>query len=95
MEHCPTPVCQAPEHSLCQGLDQTGQAPLEGIEVSRLGAGIVVNPQDSSQLASAVVEILTNDQKRSTMGKAAYKLVTEKYTWARHADIIEAEYRKI
>ncbi|MBU1727500.1 MAG: glycosyltransferase family 4 protein [Candidatus Omnitrophica bacterium] len=61
-------------------------------EIKSHNAGIVVKSRDISDLASALESILINKEKAGVMGENGYRLVLEKYTWQKQADIIEKEY---
>jgi len=60
--------------------------------VRRENAGVVVRPGDVSALSEALTYLLLHEKERQIMGENAYRLVKEKYTWSRHASIIEKEY---
>jgi glycosyltransferase involved in cell wall biosynthesis len=51
----------------------------ELIEVS--GGGVLVTPEDPKELASAVINLLLNENSRSLMGKNGRKFVVENHSW--------------
>jgi glycosyltransferase involved in cell wall biosynthesis len=62
-------------------------------EVAERGAGEVV-PLDVSAIADALDRTLTDPERRQRMGAAGRRLVEERYTWARVADISLAAYER-
>ena len=63
-------------------------------DVRRENSGIVVPPQDAESLSKALEYILINKDKRVEFGNNALALVKEKYTWMRHAEIVERAYQE-
>jgi glycosyltransferase involved in cell wall biosynthesis len=61
-------------------------------DVKGRGCGLVVSAGNVNELTDAIRYLLRNPQARREMGNNAYDLVREKYSWGRHADIIEKEY---
>ncbi len=45
------------------------------------GAGLLAEPANSTSLANAIVEILSDQKRAREMGKRGRRLVEEKYTW--------------
>jgi len=62
------------------------------LDVKREHAGIVVKPKNTEELSEAIKYLLLNTNEIKIMGENALKLVREKYSWQRHADIVEKEY---
>ena len=63
-------------------------------EVAEVGAGLIVEPQ-VEPLAQALRDLLSDADRRVTMGAAARLLVRERFTWASVAERLEAVYREI
>ncbi len=64
-------------------------------EVVRDGAtGLLVPPDDPESLATAIVELLRDSQRRAAMGRAARAWVRERYDWERSLDQMLAVYQR-
>lgn len=63
-------------------------------DIKARNAGIVIKPKNVNELSEALEYLFSNERQRKIMGENAYRLVTEKYTWQKHVDIIEREYLK-
>ncbi|MFA4984112.1 MAG: glycosyltransferase family 4 protein [Candidatus Omnitrophota bacterium] len=61
-------------------------------EVRDRRCGLVAGAGNVSELTQAISYLLRNPQARSEMGGNAYELVRGKYSWSKHADIVEKEY---
>ena len=57
--------------------------------------GLLVPPKNPEALAGAVIEILNNDDLAKKMGNNGRRLVEEKYTWERSAEMTEKVYKEI
>ena len=60
-------------------------------EVADRGAGVVV-PLDAGAIAAALDRVLTDADGRRAMGAAGRRLVEERYTWRRAAEISITAY---
>lgn len=70
--------------------------PLVGVaqELKRYQCGIVVNPRDTSELSRALINLLTNKEKRKTLANNGRKLVEAKYGWNRIVKKLETFYEE-
>jgi glycosyltransferase involved in cell wall biosynthesis len=57
--------------------------------------GILVNPENHSELGDAILELLTNEQKRLTLGLGGYQLVKETCNSNEMTSSILREYEKL
>ncbi len=64
-------------------------------DISRSGAGIVVNQDDPGELANAILAILLDESLERRMGKNGLLLVREKYQWQSVAERVEQLYKDI
>lgn len=64
-------------------------------DISRAGAGIVVEPDNPEEIADAITRILLDESLADRMGKNGLLLVREKYLWTSVAARIEHLYRTI
>lgn len=64
-------------------------------DVKKRDTGIIVPPKDIDKLAKAIIEILTDNSLQKQMGNNARKLVEEKYTWHRVAEMTEEVYKEL
>lgn len=65
-------------------------------EVVRDGeTGLLVPPQDVSGLARALIELLSDEEKRARLGRAGREHVAENFRWDLAAERTEAVYRKV
>lgn len=62
------------------------------VDVKMQNAGIVVQPKSEDGLSEAIRYLFSNSEARSMMGENAYRLIRDKYTWSKHAQIVEEEY---
>jgi glycosyltransferase involved in cell wall biosynthesis len=58
-------------------------------------SGLVVPKKDVEALAEAIVKILNGNVSTDKMGKNGRKLVTDKYTWKRVAEMTEEIYKEL
>ena len=82
-----------------------GMAMRKSVIASKLGApleivvdgktGILVEPNNPDKLAEAIIDLLQHKEKRDSLGKAAHKVVAEKYTIKRHTELMELLYNRI
>lgn len=56
--------------------------------------GILVKPDDSLVLSSAIIDILSSNEKRDAMGKNGRKIVND-FSWEKIADLTEKKYFEI
>lgn len=63
-------------------------------EVSQAGAGLVTHC-DAGEVASALVDLLHDAERRRSMGEAGRRLVQEKYTWPAIVHALTGEYEAI
>jgi len=54
--------------------------------------GLLVSPQNSIELANAVIDLLTNQEKRKRLGQSAYKKVCNELGWDRIAEMTMKVY---
>lgn len=65
-------------------------------DVKKYNIGIVIgSPKNIEELSEALKYLLLNKDKCEEMGRNAYNLVKNKYTWQNHVDILEKEYLKV
>jgi len=64
-------------------------------DINRLGAGIVVEPDDPGELANAMLTILQDKSLERRMGESGLLLVREKYNWQSIAGQVEQLYKDI
>ncbi len=63
-------------------------------DVKKHNAGVVVAPCNINELSEAIYFVLSDQKQRMVMANNAYGLVNSKYTWDKHASIVEQEYLK-
>lgn len=63
-------------------------------DVKKYNAGVVVTPCNINELSEAMYFVLSDQKQRIEMANNAYNLVNNKYTWDKHASIVEQEYLK-
>jgi glycosyltransferase involved in cell wall biosynthesis len=63
-------------------------------DVKKHNAGVVVAPCNINELSDALHVVLSDAKLRMGMANNAYGLVNNKYTWDKHAAIVEKEYLK-
>lgn len=56
--------------------------------------GYIVPPKDSKKLAEAIIDLLTNDEKRKRMGENAFKKTQEELAWKNIAPRTVEVYKK-
>lgn len=56
--------------------------------------GLLVPPNDAAALREAVRDLLADPPRRMAMGRAAQQRVTDRFTWARAAEVAIAAYRR-
>lgn len=61
-------------------------------DVKKYNAGVVVAPCNIGELAEGLSFLLSDIKQRTEMANNAYTLVNNKYTWEKHAAIVENEY---
>jgi len=57
--------------------------------------GLLVDPMDPKDIASKIVELLSDRDKREKMGMAGYSKTLERYTWDKVVDRVETLYRDL
>jgi glycosyltransferase involved in cell wall biosynthesis len=65
-------------------------------EVVRDGiTGILVETRNSEQLATAIIELIENPEKRREMGKEGRKYVLSHYRWEDNAALMDDLYKSV
>lgn len=64
-------------------------------DLKHVNAGRIIPPKDVEKLAGAIIELLSNIEMSKKMGVNGRKLVQEKYTWAKIANMTENLYKKV
>jgi len=65
-------------------------------EVVRDGiTGILIEPRNPEQLATAILELIENPEKRKEMGREGRKYVLSHYRWEDNAALMENLYRSV
>jgi glycosyltransferase involved in cell wall biosynthesis len=64
------------------------------VEAERAGAGVVV-PAAVEPLADAMAGLLTDPERRATMGRRARELVHDRYTWSHVVTQLDAIYASV
>lgn len=57
--------------------------------------GLLVDPTDPKDIASKIVELLSDREKRENMGMRGYSKTMAQYTWEKVVDRVEALYRDL
>lgn len=57
--------------------------------------GLLVDPTDPQDIASKIVELLSDCDKRENMGMRGYSKTIAHYTWDKVVDRMEALYRDL
>jgi glycosyltransferase involved in cell wall biosynthesis len=57
--------------------------------------GLLVDYGDSTQLASAIIDLLGDEKKRKDMGRAGRERVKENFTWPKVVDKLEGVYKEV
>lgn len=63
--------------------------------VEAAGAGIVVEPDDTTALAKAIITLLQDPQLRKTMGEKGRRLIEQNYTWRHVAQKMATVFEKL
>jgi len=63
-------------------------------DVKRENAGVVIRPKNTEELVKSLEYLFLDKSIRQNLGINAYNLVKSRYTWEKHADIVEKEYLK-
>ncbi len=58
-------------------------------------AGVLVPPADSTSLAGAIHELLSNPTRAKDLGRAGYRRVQEHFTWGKAAEKTVKAYREV
>lgn len=66
-----------------------------GEAVAEDGTGLVVPPGDAAALAAALRAVLSNTGMAEEMGRRAYRVAEEKYSWRAIARTVEGVYRSV
>lgn len=65
-------------------------------EIVRDGiTGILVEPRSPEQLATAIIELIENPEKRKEMGKEGRKYVLSHYQWENNAALMDGLYKSV
>ncbi|TEU22663.1 MAG: glycosyltransferase family 4 protein [Anaerolineales bacterium] len=65
-------------------------------EIVRDGiTGILVEPRNPEQLATAIIELIENPEKRKEMGKEGRKYVLSRYRWEDNAALMDDLYKSV
>ena len=64
-------------------------------ELVSKNTGILVEPDDSNGFSEAIIELLTNKEKRQIMGKAGKKRVEELFSIERNVDTLQEIFEKL
>jgi phosphatidylinositol alpha-1,6-mannosyltransferase len=51
--------------------------------------GLLVNPEDSTEIANAIIKLLENHELAQKLGEQGRRRVLEEFTWEKAADVIE------
>jgi glycosyltransferase involved in cell wall biosynthesis len=57
--------------------------------------GLAVPPGDPAALADALVELLGDEERRSSLGSAARRLAEERYSWDQVARRLQSVYERV
>jgi glycosyltransferase involved in cell wall biosynthesis len=63
--------------------------------VDDAGCGLLVNPQDPKAIASALCQLLADDELAREMGARGQQAVVQKYSWAAEASKLKVLYRDL
>ncbi len=64
-------------------------------DVIKTNSGIIIPPKDTHKLTESIIEILSDEQLRVTMGENGRKLVQDKYEWSKIARSIHDLYEEL
>lgn len=56
--------------------------------------GFLIDPFNKEKMADRIVYLLNNPKVRDKMGKEAWNNIRKNFSWKRHVDIIEKEFKK-
>lgn len=56
--------------------------------------GFLIKPFDKSKMAEKIIYLLKNTKVRDKMGKAAWKHIKDNFSWEKHIDTLEKEFKK-
>jgi len=56
--------------------------------------GFLVEPYSLKKMADKIVYLLDNPRVRDKMGRAAWRHIKKNFSWERHVDILEKEFKK-
>jgi glycosyltransferase involved in cell wall biosynthesis len=62
------------------------------VTVSDKNTGFLVEPYYLNKMAERITYLLNNPQVRNKMGKAAWKHISDNFSWGRHVDILEKSF---
>jgi glycosyltransferase involved in cell wall biosynthesis len=57
--------------------------------------GVLVDPNDSGDIAAAILHLLTDPQRGRRMGLAGYEKTRSKFTWDTVTDQVERTYQNL
>jgi glycosyltransferase involved in cell wall biosynthesis len=63
--------------------------------IQSTGSGVLVDPQDPTAIAHAIVYLLTNDQDAERMGRAGRRAVLARYHWASEGEKLTRLYTEL
>ena len=55
--------------------------------------GLLVDPHDAGEIATAIIRLLADPEERSRMGQAGYEKILSRFTWDKITERVEAIYR--
>lgn len=69
----------------------------EGIKeiIQKERCGILINPQDTDEIAKAIINLLEKPEKTKQMGQKGKQAVIERYNWSNESKKLEKVYEKI
>ena len=65
------------------------------VTVKNNTTGFLCKPYDKKEMAKRIVYLLKNPKVRQKMGSSAWKHIKDNYSWKKHVDIIENEFKKL
>ena len=63
--------------------------------IREINAGLLIDPEESNEVANAIIELLKNDEFREQMGNNGRKYVLENRSWEAVAREIEGTIRAL